>query len=190
MFIYPHKKYGHIFLFHHYYYTLVSAALEINIYVILVQTEDTMANKVKIIEGGLEVDDRGNLKFANDFNFKNVKRFYQVKNYSTKTIRAFHGHKKEEKYAYVTSGSILLCVVKLTNYKKPSKKVTVERIVLSESKPQIVYIPSGYANGFKTLEKDSSIVFFSTSSLKKSKKDDYRYPYDYWGKDIWKVKNR
>ena len=36
--------------------------------------------------------------FVNDFNFENVKRFYQVENHRQGFIRAWHGHKKEGKY--------------------------------------------------------------------------------------------
>jgi len=50
-----------------------------------------------LIPGGIAVDDRGTLTFANDFNFYGVKRFYQVQNFSTSTIRAFHGHLNEAK---------------------------------------------------------------------------------------------
>ena len=45
---------------------------------------------IQLINGGLNVDDRGIVSYANDFNFQGVKRFYQVENFSTSTIRAFH----------------------------------------------------------------------------------------------------
>ena len=61
----------------------------------------------KIISGGLAVDDRGVVSFINDFNFSNVKRFYQVENHRQGFIRAWHGHKKEGKYVYVCQGSAL-----------------------------------------------------------------------------------
>jgi dTDP-4-dehydrorhamnose 3,5-epimerase len=57
-----------------------------------------MIEDIQIIEGGLAVDDRGSIVFVNDFSFKDVKRFYQLENFSTNTIRAWHGHQKEGKY--------------------------------------------------------------------------------------------
>ena len=150
-----------------------------------------MSKKIpNILQGGIAVDDRGTVKFVNDFNFNDVKRFYQVENFSINTIRAFHGHTKEEKYVYVTKGSAIICAVKIDDFVNPSKKQKVNRFVLSDKKPQILYIPSGYANGFKILEKDTSIIFFSTSTLKQSENDDFRFPYDLWGKSIWKTENR
>ena len=62
---------------------------------------------IRVIDGGLAVDDRGTLTFANSFDFAGVKRFYQVENFSTETIRAFHGHKKEGKYVYGARGSAI-----------------------------------------------------------------------------------
>jgi dTDP-4-dehydrorhamnose 3,5-epimerase len=145
---------------------------------------------IRVIEGGLGVDDRGSVSFVNGFDFKNVKRFYKVENFSIDMIRAFHGHLKEAKYVFVAKGSIILAAVALDNVEKPDPKATVHRYVLSARKPSVVYIPSGYANGFRCLEADSQILFFSTSTLEESKNDDYRFPADYWGPQIWQVENR
>lgn len=146
--------------------------------------------KPRLIEGMIFTDDRGTLRVVNEFNFEKVKRFYQVENWSLNTIRAFHGHLKEAKYVYVTSGAMLVNLVKLTNKYKPSTKAAVERFVLTSGKPSVLYIPPGYANGFKALVPNSSVMFWSTSTLEQSKGDDYRFPSDYWGKEIWETENR
>jgi len=148
------------------------------------------ARDIALIDGGMAVDDRGSLSFVNDYNFYGVKRFYQVKNFSTNTIRAFHGHLREAKYVYVAEGSAIVAAVKLDNVEHPSKKEKVHRYVLSDKKPQILFIPPKYANGFRPLEENTRILFFSTASLEESKGDDYRYPVDYWGQEIWDVENR
>jgi dTDP-4-dehydrorhamnose 3,5-epimerase len=145
---------------------------------------------IKVIEGGLGVDDRGTVSFVNTFDFKGVKRFYKIENFSKDVIRAFHGHAKEAKYVYVAKGTIILAAVPMTDTKTPDPKAKVSRYVLSSRKPTIVYIPAGYANGFRCLEDDSQILFFSTSTLEESKGDDYRFPADYWGAQIWEVENR
>ena len=144
-----------------------------------------MKARPKKITGGVSQDERGTVKFINEFNFRKVKRFYQVENVNTKIIRAFHGHMKEAKYVYVVSGSILLCAVFLDDDKNPSKENTVERFTLKANIPQIVYIPPSYANGFKTIEPNTKVIFFSTSTLQESNKDDVRFPPDYWGKKVW-----
>lgn len=143
-----------------------------------------------IIEGGLSIDDRGEVKFVNDFDLARIKRFYQITNHTTTTTRAFHGHFKETKFCYVTSGNVLICTVKLTSKVRPSKKQLVSRFMLSSQKPSVLAIPPGYANGFKSLTPNSSIIFYSDKTLEESLNDDYRFPWDYWGEEIWEVKNR
>lgn len=145
---------------------------------------------IRIIDGGVAIDDRGSLNFANEFNFYGVKRFYQVQNFSTSTIRAFHGHLREAKYVYVTKGSAIIALAKLDNIESPSKDQKVHRLILSDKNPQVLFIPPKHVNGFRPLESDTRIIFFSTSTLEESKGDDYRYPADYWGNEIWEVENR
>jgi dTDP-4-dehydrorhamnose 3,5-epimerase-like enzyme len=132
--------------------------------------------KEKIINGGLAVDDRGSVRFVNDFDFKGVKRFYHVENHKRGFIRAWHGHKKEGKYVYVVDGSALIGVVNM-------KTNEVSKYILSNKSPKILWIPPGYYNGFKSLEENTKIIFFSTTSIEESLGDDIRKDFDKW--DIW-----
>ncbi|MDO8521820.1 MAG: dTDP-4-dehydrorhamnose 3,5-epimerase family protein [bacterium] len=143
-----------------------------------------------IIEGGLAIDDRGHISFVNGFAFEGVKRMYQVGNFSLNTVRAFHGHMKEAKYVYVAAGSAVIAAVEMDDTKNPGTDKKVERYILSARKPSVLYIPPGYANGFKPLEGGTVVLFFSTASVEDSKKDDYRFPYDYWGSGVWDTENR
>lgn len=147
-----------------------------------------VAGQPKIIDGGLSIDDRGQVTFANDFNFKDVKRFYMVRNHKTGFVRAWHAHKKEAKYVLVTEGAALVGIVPIKNWKKPAKNATIERFILSAKTPKLLYIPPGYANGFMSLSPDTQLIFYSTSTLDESKNDDFRYPSRYW--DIWQVEER
>lgn len=145
-------------------------------------------NKPTLIPGGIAIDDRGSVSFVNDFDFKNVKRFYAVANHRQGFVRAWHGHKKEAKYVLVTSGAALVGAVKIDNWEKPASTLEPEKYVLAASKPALLFIPAGYANGFKSLTKDTKIMFFSTSTLEESKGDDFRYPARHW--DIWTSEER
>ena len=97
---------------------------------------------------------------------------------------------KDAKYVYVVSGTALVVAVKLTRAKNPSKKSLLVKMILSAKKPQVLYIPPGFANGFKALEPNTKVVFFSTTTLEQAGDDDYRYPADYWGLKVWQVENR
>ena len=147
-------------------------------------SKNNQLEEPKIIKGGLAVDSRGQVAFVNDFNFKGVKRFYLVANHAAGFVRAWHGHKKEAKYALVVKGTAVVGAVAIDNWEKPSKKVIVKRYILSAKTPQILYIPAGYANGFMSLTGDTQLIFFSTATLDESLNDDFPYPPDYWS--IWK----
>ena len=147
-----------------------------------------MQNKIKKISGGVAVDDRGRLQFCNNFNMSDIKRFYVVSNHTEGFIRAWHAHKNESKYIFIAQGSALIAGVKIDNWDKPTKDLKVEKFVISDFKPGILYIPEGYAHGYKTLTPNSKIIFFSTTTLKKSSKDDYRYDAYYW--NPWTVQER
>ena len=51
-----------------------------------------------LIDGGLSVDDRGQVAFANGFDFEGVKRFYLVSNHRQGFVRAWHAHRREAKW--------------------------------------------------------------------------------------------
>ena len=142
----------------------------------------------KILKGDRFYDNRGSLRFSNNLNFKNIKRFYIVHNYKTNFIRAWHGHLKEEKYITCIKGTFQVSAVKLNSSKKPNKKSRIFNFIINQSNNNFLYIPKGYANGSMSLQSNSELLIFSTLSLKESIKDDYRYDYDYW--DPWKISNR
>ena len=135
----------------------------------------------KLINGGVSVDDRGSVRFVNDFNFDGVKRFYQVENHSKGFIRAWHGHKKEGKYVYVVNGSALIGVVNMDSEE-------INKFVLSSQTPKVLWIPPGHYNGFKSLEENTKILFFSTSTIEESLDDDIRKPHNKW--NIWEEEYR
>jgi dTDP-4-dehydrorhamnose 3,5-epimerase-like enzyme len=135
---------------------------------------------VNLIKGDISIDDRGSVSFVNDFNFSDIKRSYVVKNHRNGFIRAWHGHKKEAKYVQVITGAAVVAAVYIDNWINPSPDLQVNRFILSENKPSILYIPPGYANGFKTLLEGTSLIFFSTSTLKESGDDDFRFDYNFW----------
>jgi dTDP-4-dehydrorhamnose 3,5-epimerase-like enzyme len=133
-------------------------------------------------------DNRGSVSFTNDFSFKNIKRYYILENNNLNFVRAWHAHKKEEKYFTCISGSCQISCVKIDDFKKPKKNLKITSWVLSEEKPEIVYIPKGYANGSMNLKCNTKILVLSTSLLKSSLNDDYRYNFDYW--NPWKIIQR
>jgi dTDP-4-dehydrorhamnose 3,5-epimerase len=147
-----------------------------------------MKEEIRLLEGGLAVDDRGQLQFCNALDLKSVRRFYIVSNHQPQFVRAWHGHQREAKYVFAISGAAIVAAVPVEDWAHPDKNAKVQRFVLSEKKPAMLYIPAGYANGFKTLLPDTRLMFLSTSTLEESMKDDIRFAADTW--NPWNIEER
>ncbi len=145
-------------------------------------------NEPNLIRGGVAADDRGLVSFVNDFDFSEVRRFYMVQNHRRGFIRAWHAHRHEAKYVLVVRGAALVCAVEIDDWDNPSRDVPVQRHVLSDRSPAVLFIPAGYANGFMSLTEEMQVMFFSTSRLEDSLKDDVRYDSRHW--DPWDVVER
>ena len=134
----------------------------------------------KVIQGGNFSDHRGTISYVNDFSFENIQRFYIISNSHENPIRAWQGHKLDSKNFYCVSGSFKIHFVKIDDWDKPSKDLTIETFILSEGDSKIAHIPAGYANAVQSLEINSKLISFSTLPLINVKEDDARYPSDYW----------
>ncbi|WP_204345170.1 dTDP-4-dehydrorhamnose 3,5-epimerase family protein [Psychroserpens algicola] len=139
-----------------------------------------MSNEHQIIEGDLFSDNRGTLSFVNAFSLQPIVRFYEIAHNDTTTIRAWQAHKKESKWFYCSRGAFKISLVKLDTFDNPSDDLEVFSFELNENKPQILYIPGGYANGFKAITDDAKLMVFSNFDLETSKQDDYRFETNKW----------
>jgi len=142
----------------------------------------------KLINGNRIYDNRGSLRFSNELDLKNIKRFYTVHNYNKNFVRAWHGHMNEEKYIGCIKGTFQISAVKIDNVKKPNKKNKIYNFFLNESDSNFVHISKGFANGSMSLEANSELLIFSNSSIKESLKDDIRYDAEYW--NPWIISSR
>lgn len=142
----------------------------------------------QLTEGGLSVDDRGEVAFVNGFGFEGVRRFYAVCNHAAGKVRAWHAHRREGKHVTVVRGAAVVGAVRIDDWREPSRDAEVHRYVLSERRPAVLYIPPGYANGFMSLTVDAKLLFFSTATLAESREDDVRFDARYW--NPWEVTER
>lgn len=143
-----------------------------------------------IIDLKYSVDDRGTFTFLDEMDFAEIKRFYVLSNHRPDFIRAWHYHAKEAKYVVAVAGSAVVAAVHVDDTANPSRSddVVIFKTILSSSKPSVLYIPPGYANGAKTITPDTKLLYFSTATLTESVNDDIRYEHDYW--NPWEVAQR
>lgn len=130
--------------------------------------------------GKVHKDNRGQISFVNDMKFATIERFYIISNSKENPLRAWQGHKIDNKYFYCIQGVIKVHYVKIDNWESPSKDLKVESVLLSAVESAILHIPEGYANAIECLEKKSKLISFSTLPLTNISEDGARYPSDYW----------
>jgi dTDP-4-dehydrorhamnose 3,5-epimerase-like enzyme len=121
---------------------------------------------VELIVGNIHQDERGEVRFVNDFNMSDVVRMYCIEP-KVGIVRAWQGHKLERKWFYVAKGSFLVKTLAMESLNK------VEYL-LTSSESNVLEILGGYYNGFEALEEGSVLMVFSDFNLEESKKDDFR----------------
>ncbi len=126
---------------------------------------------MKEIFGNIFIDERGSLRFVNDFNMRNVLRMYCIEPRKD-VVRAWQGHKRETKWFYAAKGRFLVKSVLMEDNK------TMAEFQLSDKESRVLEIPGGYYNGFQALEEGSVLMVFSDFGLEESKGDDWRVHLD------------
>ena len=121
---------------------------------------------VGLIEGNVHIDDRGVVRFVNDFDMSAVVRMYCIEP-KMGVVRAWQGHKIERKWFYVAKGKFLVKTVAMESLNKVEYELT-------SSESNVLEIGGGYYNGFESLEEGSVLMVFSDFNLEQSKNDDYR----------------
>ena len=141
-------------------------------------------NRVKpyIIKGENYTDERGELDFYNDFDMSQIKRVYFTIHRDKEVIRAWQGHKIESRWFCSIKGSFLVKVIEIDNWRDPSNVLKVIEYKLTSEKQEILYIPSGYVNGFKALQTDSKLMIMSNYGFNEVENDEFRFDKNKWVK--------
>ena len=135
---------------------------------------------VKVIDGEIFRDHRGQISSLNNFCPDGVKRVYFIHHPDVSVIRGWHAHRRERKWFYCIKGAFSLALVQIDNWENPSKNLQPQVFHLSEVCSQIVCVPAGYANWLKAEKQDSILLVMSDKILAESASDSYRYPAEQW----------
>lgn len=139
-----------------------------------------MKSKPTLIKGGLFRDERGSLKYVNDENPENYKRFYIITHPDIDIVRAWQGHKTEEKFFLVIKGCFTIAVVQPLIFEDPSAVENPEFYTMKCEDNLFLKVPGGCYTGIKACKADSILLVLSNSSLEESKDDNFRLPKDMW----------
>lgn len=133
----------------------------------------------KIINGDCYSDPRGTLFYNNEFDASAIKRFYIIENQNTDFIRAWQGHKIEQRWFSTVQGSFKIRLIKIDNWEHPSKDLKAVEYIIKSKKMDILYIPNVYANSIQSIEEGSKLLAMADYSMG-DVLDEYRFEANYF----------
>ena len=135
---------------------------------------------VKVIDGEIFRDQRGQISSLNAFRFPGVERFYFIHHPDTSVIRGWHGHQHEKKWFYCVKGAFTIGLVGIDDWKNPSPDLKAQKYHLTEEESRIICVPEGYANCIKASVPGSVLLVFSGKTLPEAYSDSWRYDSKLW----------
>ncbi len=136
--------------------------------------------KASLHQGGKFVDERGILQFVNETKPGHYRRFYLITHTDTNVIRAWQGHKIEEKAFYAINGKFIIAVVSPLSFDTPDEDEIAEFFELNDENNRFLRVPPGCYTGIKALTPGSTLLVLSGLDFAASKADDYRQPAHRW----------
>lgn len=136
----------------------------------------------KIITGNRHTDARGTLFYNNVFDASQIRRVYVIENATTEIIRAWQGHKIEQRWFSAIKGSYKIQLIEIDNWEIPAKKVKKLTFIINAEKLDVLHVPKGYVSSIQSLEEGSKLLVMADHLLGEIK-DEYRYEKDYFNSD-------
>jgi dTDP-4-dehydrorhamnose 3,5-epimerase-like enzyme len=136
--------------------------------------------KAILQEGSSFTDNRGTLRFVNEKVPGNYRRFYLMTHTDTTVIRAWQGHRQEEKAFYTICGNFVIAIVHPASFDEPGDDEIPEFFRLTQENNSFLRVPGGCYTGIKALTSNSTLLVLSAFDFAGSKADDYRQPSHKW----------
>ena len=136
-----------------------------------------------IITGNCSTDDRGKLLYNNSFNASEIKRIYVIENKDTAFIRAWRGHRIEQRWFSAITGNFEVKLIAVDSWDNPTK--TLQQLVfeLSSERMDVLHIPAGYISSIQAKTAGAKLLVMADYMLGEVK-DEYRFDTDYFNKLI------
>lgn len=129
--------------------------------------------------GSCFIDNRGSLTNNNIVNFERVKRCYIIENNVNNLIRAWQGHKIEQRWFIAIIGNFKITLIKIDNWKNPNKFLKKIEFNLNGNTMDVLHIPPGYVSSIESLSQGSKLFVMSDYNFKEIE-DEYRFEIDYF----------
>jgi hypothetical protein len=133
----------------------------------------------QLIKGNSHEDPRGTLIYNNDFDASAIERIYVIENKNTEFVRAWQGHKIEQRWFSAINGSFKIELIAIDDWNRPSKKSGRFEFVLDSKKLDVLHIPAGYVSSIQSVEEGAKLLVMANFALG-ALEDEYRYESDYF----------
>ncbi len=143
------------------------------------QSPLTDVRQPTLLKGNRHQDGRGTLRYNNDFSLPGVRRFYTIQNADTQFIRAWQGHRVEQRWFSAMTGSFIIKLIRVDHWDNPSRDLKSVDFVLESDTLDILHVPPGYISSIQARGEDAVLVVFADYELGVSQ-DEYRFPADYF----------
>ena len=137
-------------------------------------------SEIKIIEGEIFQDYRGQISSLNNFRFEGVRRAYIIHHPDVSVVRGWHAHQHERKWFYCLCGKFSVALVKIDDWENPDPALTAEIFHLDECTSRLVCVPAGYANCLKATTSNAIMLVLSDKTLEEAADDSWRYDKSMW----------
>jgi len=132
-----------------------------------------------ISKGNCYSDDRGILKYNNTFDASRIKRIYIIENVNVDLIRAWQGHRIEQRWMSAVTGSFKIKLIAIDNWEKPSKNLKTSIFTLKSKNLDVLHIPAGYISSIQALTKKAKLMVMADYLLGEIH-DEYRFDKGYF----------
>jgi hypothetical protein len=130
-------------------------------------------------KGNFHTDERGTLRFNNEFDASVVKRIYTIENHSLEFVRGWQGHKIEQRWFSCMDGKFEISVIEIDDFENPSKDLIRNVYELSADTLDFLHVKSGCITAIQAKEPNSKLLVLA--DYKKGEiEDEYRFPIDYF----------
>jgi dTDP-4-dehydrorhamnose 3,5-epimerase-like enzyme len=133
----------------------------------------------KLIYGNAHTDQRGILFYNNSFDVSEIKRVYFIQNKDTSIVRAWQGHKIEQRWFSAVKGSFKIQLIAVDNWEKPSIDLVPFTFILKADKLNVLHIPAGYISSIQAIEENSKLMVMANYFMGEIK-DEYRFDVNFF----------
>lgn len=135
--------------------------------------------KPELFKGNVFSDDRGTLSFNNGFDASAIKRIYTIENVDTQFVRAWQGHRIEQRWFAAVSGRFEIKLIEIDNWENPTKNLHQFHFELNADGLDILHVPVGYISSIRAIDHGSKLLVLA-DYLWGEVKDEYRFDKDYF----------